>query len=98
MKLLRVIITFACAATWSAGAASQELVGPAVLPPPVQSLPPEEASPSGDAPPAYGDLESLLPPLADPPPAQPPLDEPLAPGALEAAITPTPHWYHPNYW
>ena len=31
-------------------------------------------------------------------PAGSPLEDPLPDDALYGPITPTPHWYHPNYW
>ena len=44
-----------------------------------------------------GAYDSLLPPLVESLPAESLLEEPLPVDSLEATITPTPHWYHPNY-
>jgi putative salt-induced outer membrane protein YdiY len=70
-------------------------------PPPATPAPPNPAvaPPPAYASPAYGGLESLLPPVVETLPAEPATsvsDDSLS--ATIAPITPTPHWYHPNYW
>jgi putative salt-induced outer membrane protein YdiY len=87
MTFVRLLVAAAaCGSLWAARVQAQESEAPAVLPPPVQ------------APPVYGELESLLAPQAQPLVGEPLLDEPLAPETVDAAITPTPYWYHPDYW
>jgi putative salt-induced outer membrane protein YdiY len=62
---------------------------------PAATAPP--IAPTGPAP-GVGELDALLPPMAESLPAGSPLNDPLPADALSAPITPTPHWYHPNYW
>lgn len=58
-----------------------------LLPPPVDSLPPGGAPPSG---------ATAIPTEALP--AGAPTDSIIPDDALAATITPTPHWYYPSYW
>jgi putative salt-induced outer membrane protein YdiY len=106
MKLAR-ILAIACAecALLAAAARAQESAPPLVLPPPSASQP-QWLAPSGQSPPTIvapttGDFDSLLPPPVESVPAGSPVAENLPTDGLhelEATITPTPNWYHPNYW
>jgi putative salt-induced outer membrane protein YdiY len=83
-------------------AAAQSLAGPPLLAPPDVLSPPIETAPSAppsaasSAAPAYGDLESLLPPPMEAVTGD--VAAPLAGAAARSLITPTPHWYEPTYW
>jgi putative salt-induced outer membrane protein YdiY len=88
-------------------------VGVAV-PPPIETAPPGYVAPGYEAlaapaspiaattpttpAPGAGELDSLLPPMVEGLPAGSPLEDPLPVDTMSATITPTPHWYHPNYW
>jgi putative salt-induced outer membrane protein YdiY len=67
---------------------------PGVLPPPIETAP--SAPSSTPAAPTSGDLESLLPPPVEALSGD--VAAPLAGATTQSLITPTPHWYEPNYW
>ncbi len=109
MKLPRIlVVAWACSLLTASAAPAQQFTAPGVLPPPTATEP-NRAALVSEAPlaaeaaprittPTFGDLESLLPPLVETLPSKTPLAETLPADALQAPITPTPYWYHPNYW
>jgi putative salt-induced outer membrane protein YdiY len=86
MKVTPIVASALAAALVGSPAAAQDVGPPVDLPPPSAWAP------------SAGELDSLLPPLVETLPSPGPLEEPLPIDSLEAAITPTPMWYHPYYW
>ncbi|HYO24821.1 MAG TPA: DUF481 domain-containing protein [Lacipirellulaceae bacterium] len=110
MRICRTIELALALAIGGALAAAVAPAGaqPALLPPPsaasaAGAMPPPVPPAAGAASPAYGapstgEFDSLLPPLVEPLTSPAPLAESMAAESMQAAITPTPHWYHPHYW
>jgi putative salt-induced outer membrane protein YdiY len=102
MKLARVPFSAGATCLLLALAARAQDSAPPVLPPPSAGEP-QWLAPAGQSlptivAPTTGDFNALLPAPVESVPPGSPVAEGLPADALQATITPTPHWYYPSYW